>query len=156
MAVLPATRPISIFPCEPPPEKYQAIIQYWQLADDVVLCQQKMDWEKFRRLQAVIRHRNRPFSNYVDEVRERRQRCGLSGHVRLLLNIEQQSRLENWIEFQNRHLKRLEQFERERDKFKQELNDNQKLASDRDTTCPKLGLTYVEALMRRLKVMNKT
>lgn len=73
----------------------------------------------------MVRCRNRPFSNLVDEVRERRQRHGLSGHVRLLLDTEQQSRLDNWIEFQNRHLKRLEQFEKERDKLKQELDDNQ-------------------------------
>ena len=143
------------FPLRNPPEKYQAIIQYWKSVDDVVLCYQKLDWEKFRRLQAIVRRRNRPFKNFVDEVRERRQRYGLSGHVRLLLNTEQQSQLENWMEFQNRHLKRLEQFEKERDKLKQELEDNQKLAGDRNTPRPKLGPTRAEALKRRLKVIER-
>ncbi|KAF2817570.1 uncharacterized protein BDZ99DRAFT_457296 [Mytilinidion resinicola] len=143
------------FPLRNPPKKYQAIIQYWKSVSDVVLCYQKLDWEKFRRLQAMVRCRNRPFSKFVDEVRERRQRHGLGGDVRLLLDLERQSRLDNWIEFQNRHLKRLEQFEKERDRLKQELDDAQKLAGDRNTTRPKVGPTRAEALKRRLEVTER-
>lgn len=120
-----------------------------------MLCYQKLDWEKFRRLQAVVRCRNRPFSNFVDEVRERRQRHGLSGHVRLLLDTELQNWLDNCMEFQNRHLKRLEQFQKERDKLKQELDDNKKLTGDRITTHLKLGPTRAEALERRLEVTER-
>jgi len=64
----------------------------------------------------------------VDEVRERRRRHGVGGGVRLLLSPEQQSRLENWMEFQNYHLKRLEGFEKKRDKLKKELDDARKKA----------------------------
>jgi hypothetical protein len=121
----------------------------------VVLCYQKLDWEKFRKLQAIVRCRKRSFSNFVDEIRERRQRHGLGGDVRFLLNTEQQSRLDNWIEFQNRHLKRLEQFEKERDNLKQQLEDSQKLGGDRSALCPKFGPTRVEALKRRLKITER-
>ena len=121
----------------------------------MVLCYQKLDWEKFRKLQARVRSRNRPFSNFVDEVRERRQRHGLGGDVCLLLDLEKQSRLDNWIEFQNRHLKRLEQFKEERDKLKQELADAQELAGYRNNTRPKFGPTRAEALKQRLEVIQR-
>ncbi|MCJ1342063.1 hypothetical protein MMC31_000243 [Peltigera leucophlebia] len=116
------------FPLRNPPEKYQAIIQYWKSRDDVVLCCRKLDWEIFRKLQAMVRYRSRTFSNFVDEVRERRQRHGL-----------------------NHHLKRLEQFEKERDKLKQDLDDAQNLAGDGNTTLPEFGPTPAEALKQRLE-----
>lgn len=61
-------------PLRNPPEKYQAIIWYWQSfpgTDDVVLCAQLSDWRKFRTSQGRdrARYRNQPFSNFVDEVR---------------------------------------------------------------------------------------
>lgn len=73
-------------------------------------------------------YRNNSFSSFVDEVRERRRRHGVGGDVRLLLGPEQQSRLENWIEFHNYHLKRLEGFGKMRDKLKKELDDARKKA----------------------------
>jgi len=106
-------------------------------------------------LQARVRCRNRSFSDFVDEVRQRRATHGLGGHVCLLLDIEQQSRLDNWIEFQNLHLKRLERFERERAMLKQELDDAQKLIGGWNTTCPKLGPTRAEALERRLEATER-
>jgi len=142
-------------PLETSPEEYKAIVRYWKSVDDVVLCYQKLDWEKFRMLQARVRRRNRSFSDFVDEVRQRRATHGLGGHVCLLLDIEQQSRLDNWIEFQNRHLKRLERFERERAMLKQELDDAQKLVGGWNTTCPKLGPTRAEALERRLEATER-
>lgn len=120
-----------------------------------MLRYQKLDWEKFRKLQAMVRCRNRSFSIFVDEVRERRQRHGLGGDVRLLLDTEQQSRLDHWIEFQNRHLKRLEEFQKKRDKLKQELEDSRKLAGDRNPTCPKFGPARAEVLKRRLEVTER-
>lgn len=64
----------------------------------------------------------------MNEVRERRRRHGVDGDVRLLLSPEQQSRLENWMEFQNYHLKRLEGFAKSRDKLKKELDDARRKA----------------------------
>lgn len=132
------------FPVRNPPEQYQAIVQYWNSYDYVPLCRQKMDWELFCSHQAGARCRNRPFSNFVDEVRERRQRHGLGGDVRLLFNTEQQSQLDNWIEFQNHHLKGLERLEKKRDMVKQGLDDAQKLAGNKNTAPNILGLTPVQ------------
>lgn len=114
-----------------------------------MLCYQNIEWKKFRKIQAIVRCQPRTFNNYVEKVRERRQRHRLGGDVRLLLDREQQSRLDDWIEFQNRHLIRLELLEKERIMFKQELDDL-KLAGDRNTTRPKFGPTYAEALVQRL------
>jgi hypothetical protein len=115
-------------PLQNPPEQYQAIICYWKSfpgTDDVVLCAQLSDWRKFRTLQGRdrARYRNKLFSNFVDKVRERRQRHKLGGDVRLLLDPKQQSGLENWMEFQNYHLKRLERFERRRDSLSDAWKD---------------------------------
>lgn len=97
----------------------------------MVLRAQLSDWRKFRIFQERVRayYRNKPFRHFEDVVRERR-RHELCDDVRLLLNSEQQSRLENWIEFQNYHLKRLEQFEEKRDDLKKELDDARKKADD--------------------------
>lgn len=66
----------------------------------------------------------------MDEVRERRRRHKLDGHVRLRLDPEQQSPLENWVEYQNYHLNRLEQNEKKRDKLKKKLDEAYKNATD--------------------------
>lgn len=138
-----------------PSEEYQAIIKYWRSVDDVVPCYQNIEWKEFRNIQAIVRCRPRTFNKFVEEVRERRQTHGLGGDVRLLLDREQQSRLDDWIEFQNHHLKRLEQLEKERITFKQELDDDLKLAGDRNTTRPKFGPTYAEALEQRLDATDR-
>ena len=62
----------------------------------------------------------------MDEVHKRRRRHRVGGDVRLLLSLEQQSRLENWIEFQNYHLKRIEGFGKKRDELKKELDNARK------------------------------
>ena len=86
----------------------------------MVLRAQLSDWKRFRLFQRNVRARyqHKPFSSFEDEVRERRQRHGLDGSVSLLLDLNQQSQLQNWIEFQNYQLKRLEQFDKERDEWK--------------------------------------
>ncbi|KAI9781670.1 MAG: hypothetical protein M1816_002227 [Peltula sp. TS41687] len=117
-------------PLQNPPEKYQAIISYWKSFQgiyEVVLRAQLSDWRKFRYFQRRIRayYRNQSFSSFVDKVRERRKRHGVGGVVRLLLDPKQQSPLENWMEFQNYHLQRLENFEKERDKLRKELDEKE-------------------------------
>ncbi len=96
----------------------------------MVLRAQLSDWRKFRVFQRKIRayYQNTSFSSFVNEVRERRRRHEVDGDVRLLLSPEQQSRLENWMEFQNYHLKRLEGFAKKRDKLKKELDDARRKA----------------------------
>ena len=117
------------------PEECQAIVGYWQSfpwTGAMPLWSQISEWRKFRASQARIRRRyqNKSFSKFEDVVRERRRRYQLGGDVRLILDPEQQSRLENWIEFQNYHLERLERFEKKRDRLKQELDEVRKKAED--------------------------
>jgi len=89
-----------------------------------VLCAQLSDWERFRVFQRKTRqyYRHNPFSDLEKKVRERRRRHQLGGDVRLRFNFGQQSRLENWIEFQNYHLHIHEGLEKERDDLKEELD----------------------------------
>lgn len=147
-------------PCYPPdlditlrnvPQKFQAIVGYWLAllrTDDVVLCAQASDWRKFRadQLRDRRRFRNKRFGEFVDEVRERRRRHGLGGDFRLLPDPRQQRQLENWIEFQNYHLKQLERLETEQDKSKQKLDDARKLASDTNAPGSKRAAEDVEVL----------
>lgn len=119
------------------PEEYQPIVGYWKSfpgTGDVPLCAQRSDWQRFRVFQRMARRgsQDTPFSKFEDQVRERRRRHGLDGVVRLLLQPEQQSRLEQWIEFQNYQLMRLEWLEKDRDKAEQELDEAREKAQDAD------------------------
>ena len=133
-------------PCYPPeleppfeniPEKYQAIIRYWQshsysCPDAAVLCAQLTDWQKFRRVQMNCRaqHRRKPFADFVAEARERRLKHGLDGDVHLLLDPKKQNRFENWLEFQNFNLIRLEELENQRKMLENKLADSVKHSKD--------------------------
>ena len=73
----------------------------------MVLTTQLSDWGVFCEFQDKIRQyclKRGTFPNFVDKVHDRRRRHGLETDVRLLPDPKQQSRLENWIEFQNYHL----------------------------------------------------
>lgn len=83
-------------------------------------------------LQIRDRYRKTPFSIFVDEVRDRRRWHGLGVDVHLLLDSQQQSQQENWIEFQNYYLKHHERLEKKRDGLKKELDDAQKEGGDTD------------------------
>ncbi|KAK0768226.1 hypothetical protein LTR75_018240, partial [Friedmanniomyces endolithicus] len=120
-------------PVRNPPEEYRQIIDYWQSfssTDDVVLCAQRSDWRKFRESQQRLRQRywKRPFSIYLDEIRERRRAHGLDGNVHLLLDSQQQTRQQNWTEFQDYHLRLYEWQEKKRDGLQQDLDNIRKEA----------------------------
>ena len=126
----------------------------------MVLCAQLSDWRKFRIFQGRdrARYRTQPFSNFVDDVRDRRRRQEISGNVRLLLDPEQQSRLENWVEFQNYHLKHLERFQKKRDQLEEDLDDARKKAevSERaaqDAEAFQIMLKTAERYLERHKVL---
>lgn len=157
-------------PCYPPdvdittrkvPEKLQAIVDYWLASlrtDDVVLCAQASDYRKFLADQLHTRRRlgNKCFGMYEDEVRERRRRYGLRGDVHLLPDSRQHSRLQNWVEFQNYHLKKLERLETEQDESRQKLDDTRKLASDRSAPAPKRAGNSAEALEHILEQVERS
>jgi len=145
-------------PIRNPPEKYQAIIGYWySLAGtgDVVLCAQRSDWRRFRASQprARARYRNKPFSEFVEDTRERRRRYRLGGDISLQLDPEQQSQLENWTEYQNYHLKRLEQSEKKQVDLERQLEDAQKKAKDTDTAASQPVAHDIEVIPRILGIV---
>ena len=94
------------------------------------------------------RYREERFSAFVDEVRERRRRHRLGGIVHLLVDLRQQSQQENWIEFQNYHLKRHERLEKERDGLKK--------ADDEATTGSGRTAQEEEAIQRSLEYTERT
>ena len=73
----------------------------------MVLCSQLSDWEKFREYQGGVRlyySQRNSLPDFQDKVRDRRRRHRLESDVCLRPDPEQQTQLENWIEFQNYHL----------------------------------------------------
>ncbi|KAI9793764.1 MAG: hypothetical protein M1835_007070, partial [Candelina submexicana] len=140
---------------EPVPEKYQAIISYWQSfigTGDVVLQAQLSDWERFCEFQKKVRRfyeqrEHRDFGEFVDRVRERRGRRGLGGNVCLRLDLNQ-SPLETWIEFQDWQLQLLQVFENERDELYKTWKVAEEMGSA-DSGAHKQNLEYAEWKLQR-------
>ena len=110
---------------------------YWQSfprTGDVVLCAQNSGWQQFRTFQWKVRRpsRRKPFSEYEDEARRRRQSYGLDGDVRLVSELERQSQLGHWIEFQAYQLERLERLKKDQSGLKQELGEVRQKPKDAD------------------------
>lgn len=106
------------FPLQSVLEEYE-VVSYWQSLSDtgrVVLTAQLSDWEDFRKYQRDIRrhclHR-KTFGDFEEKVRDRRRRHGLEGDASLHPELEKQSQLHNWIEFQNYHLHLHERYEKD-------------------------------------------
>ncbi|KAI4277518.1 MAG: hypothetical protein L6R35_006145 [Caloplaca aegaea] len=148
-------------PCYPPdlfvpfrnvPEKYE-VISYWKSllqVDHVVLAEQLSDWTDSCDFQKRNRRYYVPrgaFPKFVDRVRDRRRRHGLEGDVYLLPGPEQQSRLQNWIEFQNYHLHLHEDKERKTKDERDRVDTARKsLEISRETiSFMEGGLKYVES-----------
>ena len=157
-------------PCYPPevdittrivPQKLQEIVDYWLASlrtDDVVLCAQASDYRKFLADQLHTRRRlgNKCFGKFENEVRDRRRRYGLHGDVHLLPDSRQHSRLQNWVEFQNYHLKKLERLETEQDESRQKLDNTRKLASVRSAPASERAGEDAEALKHILKRVQRS
>lgn len=143
-------------PVRNPPEEYRHIVEYWQSISstgDVVLCAQMSDWLKFRESQQRLRYRyrNKSFSMFVDKVRECRQAHGLHGNVHLLLDPQQQSWQQNWIEFQDYHLRLHELQRKKRDRLQTELDNIQREATDMDMKGSAHSPHREEAICRSLE-----
>ncbi|KAK1088595.1 hypothetical protein LTR33_000479 [Friedmanniomyces endolithicus] len=148
-------------PVRNPPEEYRQIIDYWQSfssTDDVVLCAQRSDWRKFRESQQRLRQRywKRPFSIYLDEIRERRRAHGLDGNVHLLLDSQQQTRQQNWTEFQDYHLRLYEWQEKKRDGLQQDLDNIRNEAGNTDMEGSEHATQQERAIQQRLEYAETT
>ena len=101
------------------------------------------DWEEFREFQKRVRYDygtlERPFSEYVDRVRKRRQRHGLEGDVPLRFSLgEKDRKLENWIEFQAFHIRfSIEPLEKKISSQKAAMDSLQKKADSADAAVSK-------------------
>ena len=116
-------------PCYPPylevplqhvPEKFKAITSYWKSfpgTGDVVLRAQLSDWQKFRVFQRRVRqyYQQTSFGAFVNKACKRRGKHNLRGDIRLRFDVNQQGRVENWMEFQDYHLQLHEALEKERE-----------------------------------------
>ena len=160
-------------PCYPPdfqiplrdiPKEYQKIISYWQFFsdnDNHELLAQSRNWKRFRDYQKRVRQyyeqTKRPFSEYVDSIRERRQKNGLEGDVRLRFNLEENDRgLENWIEFQAYHIHtRIKEFERELRLQKEDKDALQKRVDSVDAAVSKEAAEILEYNQRHWKYQER-
>ncbi|KAK0262765.1 hypothetical protein LTR35_017641 [Friedmanniomyces endolithicus] len=143
-------------PVRHPPEEYRQIIEYWQSlgsTDDVVLCAQRSDWRKFRHYQRLQRqhYRKKHFGLLEAEVRERRKRNGLDDDVQLLPDPRQQSRQQDWIEFQDFHLEFRERKTKDRQELRDQLEEARKIARDRGAEGLERAARDVMAIPQTLK-----
>lgn len=134
-------------------EKYWAIILYWESfprTGDVVLCAQLSDWQKFHVFQRRVWwfYWQRPFNKFVDKVCEWQWRHKVREDVHLQFDVEQQSWLDNWMEFLNYHHQFHKRLEKKWDELKKRLNDTQKKAEGTGT--PGFDCT-AEAYQQNLK-----
>ncbi|MCJ1464377.1 hypothetical protein MMC07_002990 [Pseudocyphellaria aurata] len=97
--------------------------------EGLVLTSQLDDWEIFQDWQKRIREncmKHGNFFEHVDKVRNRRRKQGLEGDACLLPDLENQTQLDNWIEFQFNHLERRDNDEMEVKTLKEKLVDARK------------------------------
>ncbi|KJZ70485.1 hypothetical protein HIM_10114 [Hirsutella minnesotensis 3608] len=136
------------------PNQYKPIIEYWRSfagTGDAVLCAQLAKWRQFRKCQRKDRSpsRNRSFSDFVSQTRERLRRHGIDVIFTLRLDPCDQTRLEDWLEYQNHGLRRLEQLERKRAHLQAEIRLG--CASEEARGLVFEGATYIETLHIQLK-----
>lgn len=98
-----------------PSEEYKGIISYWldSSSSRCPLNGQWEDWCQFRRYQEKNRrYYAQRFAQFSELFRERRRRHNLPEDVCPRFNFKEQTRQENWVEFQDWHLRRAEEFEK--------------------------------------------
>ncbi|KAI9670499.1 MAG: hypothetical protein M1817_004366 [Caeruleum heppii] len=99
------------------PGDHKAIVSYWESPPgigDYLFTTQLNAWRRFRHYQQNIRRhylQRDQFPHYQEKVRERRRRHGYGGLIQLHPDRQQQSRLDDWMEFQDAQLRCLETLE---------------------------------------------
>ena len=102
-------------------------MEYWQReksSDRRIFSTQLFEWEEFRRSQQHDRRyyvRRDWFHRFQEFLRERRRKFGLDGDVHLREEVAEQSKLDNWVEYQNYHLREYEKFEQNLKKAQERL-----------------------------------
>ena len=97
------------------PEQYRKILAFFDtesLWGAGPLAMQSTDWCEFRDWQSRVRHCDmQRFTKFTEVLRERRRRCNLPEDVCPRFQLKEQTRQENWVEFQDYHLRRDEVLE---------------------------------------------
>lgn len=99
------------------PEQYREILAFFDTRSrwgEGPLEDQWVDWRQFRQDQRRVRHCDmQRFTKFTEGVRERRRRCNLPEDVCPRFQLQEQTRHENWVEFQDYHLRRDEELEKD-------------------------------------------
>ncbi|KAI9842955.1 MAG: hypothetical protein M1837_006692 [Sclerophora amabilis] len=116
------------------PGEYKDIVSYWKWGSDgfstnCLFHSQLKVWRDFRNYQQRVRRyfiqRDR-FPEYQQRVCDRRRRNGLEGHVELREEVDKQTRLENWVEYQDSEYMTFERLEKKIEEAYDEVESAQK------------------------------
>lgn len=104
------------------PGQYKDLFQYWDEESGVtedtkrwIFTLQLERWKKFRQFQQKTRRYyvfHSRFAEFQQKVLERRRRHGLDGDVQLLEDRDKQSKMEDWMEYQDYELQEYERLEK--------------------------------------------
>ncbi|KAK8239347.1 hypothetical protein IWZ00DRAFT_71749 [Phyllosticta capitalensis] len=86
--------------------EFESIVSWWKSVSENVIWAQLSDWERFcnwRKGRRPQRFTEPELQAYLNRLCERRRQFGLEGDVSLEAAIEDQSRLQTWMEFQDYH-----------------------------------------------------
>ena len=119
--------------------RYDDLFEYWRGESGVYDSSQLMfsaqleRWKKFRQFQ----QRNRRyfifhsrFPEFQQEVLERRQRHRLDGNVQLLEELSKQSRLEDWMQYQDYELRTYERLKKDYSEAEARLMSRRKVLAE--------------------------
>ena len=111
------------------PGDYKEIITYWQGHTSRLLFTCQLEhWRKFRRCQQVTRqyHLQRgALSVYEEDIRELRQKFGLAGNFETHQQLDRQSELTDWMEYQYYELWNFEKSRKKLEAIQEKLNVEQ-------------------------------
>ena len=115
------------------PGEYEDIVSYWESrrggGHNSIFQTQLREWRKFRDYQLRVRRyflERDKFPEYQQRVHDRRRRHGLEGDVEILPDRDQQSKLANWMEYQDIKYQGIEDFEKSIERAHQKVESTQK------------------------------
>ncbi|KAI9777433.1 MAG: hypothetical protein M1816_004723 [Peltula sp. TS41687] len=118
------------------PGQYEAILSYWQGEPGnprLSFLAQLNRWREFRAFQQKIRRyhiQQGTFPYYQQKVLERRRKRGLNGDVELLEDQDKQSKLVNWMEYQDHQHQIYESFEKDLEEAQAQLKSRKKALAE--------------------------
>ena len=108
-------------------EQYKDILEYWQRersSGRLIFSAQLDEWKEFRRCQQRDRRIYVPrnwFHKFEEFLREGRRKYGLDGDSHLREEVTEQSKLDDWMEYQYYKLREYERFEERLQKVQEKL-----------------------------------